>query len=85
MSESRYARLKLFQNVSMGRIEFKFTQVVTNPQERKMNLILSYSFVETSTRRLQQYLNFLVDYKKNTRGSYSSLKGRIRLKNDQGP
>ena len=68
----------------MGRSEFKFTQAVgTNPQAQKMSLDRSYTFVETSTRRLQQILNFFGRYKKNTSGTYSSLKGRIWLKIDQ--
>ena len=63
--DSRYVRLKLVEITCMGRSEFKFTQAVgTNPQAQKMSLDRSYSFVETSTRRLQQILNFFGRYKK---------------------
>ena len=68
----------------MGQSEFKFTQAVsTNPHAEKMRLDRSYTFAATSTRRLQQILNLLGRYKKNTSGTYSSLKGRIWLKIDQ--
>ena len=50
---------------SMGRREFKFTRAVnTNSQAQKMSLDRSYTSGETSTRRLQQILNFLGRYKK---------------------
>ena len=69
---------------SMGRREFKFTRAVnTNSQAQKMSLDRSYTSGETSTRRLQQILNFLGRYKKNTSCTYSSLKNRIWLKIDQ--
>ena len=48
-----------------------------------MSLDRSYTFAETSTRRLQQILNFLGRYKKNTSGTYSSLKGQTWLKINQ--
>ena len=68
----------------MGRSEFTFTHAVdTNPQAQKMSLVCSCTFNETSTRRLQQILNFPGKHKKNTSGSYSSLRNRIRLKLDQ--
>ena len=64
-SKSQYARLKLVEINSMGRNEFKFTHAVdTNPQVQKMSLVQSNTFSETSTRRLQQILNFLGEYKK---------------------
>ena len=56
---------QLVQITSMGWSEFKFTQAVgTNPQVEKMSLDRNYTFAETSTRRLQQILNFLGRYKK---------------------
>ena len=69
----------------MGRSEFKFTDAVNiNPQVQKMSLVQSNTVSETSTRCLQQILNLLGEYKKNTSCSDSSLDSRIWLKIDQG-
>ena len=49
----------------MSRTENKLTQAVFSyPQAQKMVLVHSYTFCETSTRRLQQILSFLGKYKK---------------------
>ena len=63
--EERYARLKWVEITSRGRSEFNLTQaVVTNRQAQKMRLDWSYTFAETSTRRLQLILNFLGEYER---------------------
>ena len=82
-SNSRLTRLKWVEITSVGRSEFQFTQaIVTYPSspETDFNLRLQWNKHETFTT------NFELSPKvqKNTSGTYSSLKGLIRLTIGQG-